>query len=213
MLNKATPMFPVMVQLKGKKCVVIGGGEVACRKTLALLDFGATVAVVSPEVCDELLELGNRSLVEIILKEADPADFQDSFLIIAATNSTEVNQLIVANAKPHQLVNVASGHQAGNIHIPAYLKRGRLVISVSTGGASPTLTRKIRNDLSEKYNDSYVEYTEYLYQTRLAILQSCLSQPRKLELLKGIASEEYKNQLNKRKALKDWLAENEGSAN
>ncbi|WP_461610264.1 precorrin-2 dehydrogenase/sirohydrochlorin ferrochelatase family protein [Cytobacillus kochii] len=185
-------MLPLMVNVKNMKCVVIGGGNIAYRKTRSLLEGQAKVTVISPIVCQEMLMLENESKINIVRKRAEVADYYDAYLIIAATDSSQLNKQIAAEANPRQLVNVASDHELGNFHFPAYFNRGKLTLSVSTGGASPILATEIKRQLMDIFDDSFTEYTEYLYKTRQEILQSNLSPSRKKELLRDIINEDFR---------------------
>ena len=135
-------MYPITLNIENRKCVIIGGGKIAYFKAGPLLEAGAEVTVVSPEICTGFQVLEKEGKIRVLLKEVEETDYNDAFLIIVATNSTEVNERVYENASESQLVNVISNHELGNFHIPATLNRGMLSISVSTNGASPTLEKK-----------------------------------------------------------------------
>lgn len=202
-------MFPIMIDLKEKKCIVIGGGRIAYRKTLSLLKSGGTVTVISPELCEELQNLLYEDKIKVQCKEAEPSDYKDAFMIIAATNSEAVNKQIAANTHSSQLVNVASNHELGNFHIPASVRRGKLVISISTSGASPLLAKKIRDDLADSFDDKYNDYLDFLFEARQIIIHSSLSQVEKKECLKEIVCESYKSSPWKRRDFLKRFSKNE----
>lgn len=191
-------MFPITLNIENKKCVIIGGGKVALFKAVPLLEAGAAVTVISPEICEGFEQLHKQGNVHVVLKEVEPADYKDAFLIIAATNSSEVNEEIYKNAHKHQLVNVISNQELANFHIPATLHRGKLSISVSTNGASPKLAKKIRNDLMEVYDESYEEYLEFLFEARMHIKNGSFTATEKSRLLKDSIDELYKHSLKER---------------
>ncbi len=110
-------------------------------------------------------------------------DLQDAFLIIAATNSFEVNEFVINQVGDNQLVNASYQADRGNVSLPATLRRGRLIISVFTGGASPLLARKIRDDLSLQYDQSYGKRLESLYEKRLEIKSENISESEKRKAL------------------------------
>ncbi|MEK4029715.1 MULTISPECIES: NAD(P)-binding protein [Bacillaceae] len=160
-------MFPIMVDLADEKIVVVGGGEVALHKIKNLLRFGLHVHVVSPSIHPEIEKLAEEGLVTTLQKLAEEEDYDDAFLVIAVTNSKEVNDRVARKAKAAgKLVVHAEQPDLGNSTIPASLQRGRLVLSVSTGGASPTLAKQIRNQLEETYDESYEDYLDFLYEVR-----------------------------------------------
>ncbi|UQD51891.1 NAD(P)-binding protein [Bacillus methanolicus] len=186
-------MYPIMLDMTNKLCVVIGGGKIAYRKVVPLLKAGANIHIVSPEICDEINKLWIEQKVKVFLKEAEKADYEHAFMIIAATNSKEINEQIYKNTTENQLVNIVSDQEIGNFHIPASAVRGRLVISVSTGGASPVLAKKIRNDLLDQFDESYEGYLDFLWEARKKIKNSTISRTEKSNLLIELAKEKYKN--------------------
>lgn len=191
-------MYPITLKIENKKCVIIGGGKIALWKAISLLEAGATVTVISPEICEGFRPLQEQGNVHVVLKEVEPMDYKDAFLIIAATNSSEVNEEIYKNAHVNQLVNVVSNQELANFHIPASFHRGKLSISVSTNGASPQLAKKIRNDLMEVYDESYEEYLEFLFEARMHIKNSSFTATEKSRLLKDSIDELYKHSVKER---------------
>ncbi|CAH0152721.1 Precorrin-2 dehydrogenase [Peribacillus sp. Bi96] len=185
-------MYPITLNIENRKCVIIGGGKIGYFKAGPLLEAGAEVTVVSPEVCEGFQRLEKEGKVHVFLKEVEENDYKDAFLIIVATDSTEVNELVYENASQNQLINVISNHELGNFHIPATLNRGMLSISVSTQGASPALAKKIRNDLGEMYDESYEEYLEFLFEARMIIKKGSFSKEEKSKLLKDSIEDIYK---------------------
>ena len=175
--------YPVSLNLTEKRIVIVGGGRIALRKLKGLLGCGAILTVVSPEINEEIKNLVNFDTITFIEREVRGSDLQDAFLIIVATNSFEVNEFVINQAGDHQLVNASHQADRGNVSLPATLKRGRLIISVFTGGSSPLLARKIRDDLSSMYDESYSKRLEYLYEKRLAIKSENISESEKRKVL------------------------------
>ncbi len=191
-------MYPVTLKIEDKRCVVVGGGRIAFFKIGPLLQARALVTVISPVIIPQIEELYRDGKIDVRKKEVNYEDLQGAFLIIAATDSAEVNQRIYEHTKDTKLVNVITNSEQGNFHIPASLHRGRLLISVATGGASPMLAKKIRDDLEEQYDDSYEEYLEFLYEARMTIKNSPLSKEEKRELYKEAINDIYKHSLKER---------------
>lgn len=194
-------MYPVTLKIEEKPCVVVGGGTIAFFKLGPLLQAKAAVTVISPKIIPEIEELYLEGKINVLRKEVEYADYQDAFLIIAATDFTEINREIYENTKDTKLVNVITVSDIGNIHIPATLTRGKLQISIATGGASPMLAKKIRDELKEKYDDSYEEYLEFLHDARMKIKHSSLSKEAKRELSKEAIDERYKHSIKERHRL------------
>jgi precorrin-2 dehydrogenase / sirohydrochlorin ferrochelatase len=191
-------MYPISLKIEGKSCVVAGGGKVAYSKLVSLLQAKASVTVVSPIVIPEIEKLYEEGKIHVLRKEIEYADYRDAFLIIAATNDPSVNREIYENTKDTKLVNIVSDSDLGNFHIPATLTRGRLEISVGTGGASPMLAKKIRDDFKEIFDESYEEYVEFLHEARMMIKNSSLLREKKQSLYKEALDEKYKNSLTER---------------
>ncbi|MDQ0219113.1 NAD(P)-binding protein [Peribacillus cavernae] len=186
-------MFPIMLNVAGKLCVVIGGGKIAYRKVVPLLEAGACIHIISPEICEEMNKLWTEQKLKVSLKEAEQSDYEHAFMVIAATNSNEVNEHIHENTKENQLVNIVSDHKLGNFHIPSSAVRGRLVISVSTGGASPALAKKIKNDLLAQFDEAYECYLDFLWEARKKIKNGRLDNSEKSNLLAELIDEKYKD--------------------
>ena len=183
--------YPVILRLEGKIVVIVGGGKVAERKVDGLLGTGASVVVVSPEATDEIRRLSCEGRIIWKQKSFSGSDIADAFLIFAATNSREVNQLIQESAGAHQLVTIADDPDGSNFHVPAHVQRGSLSIAISTGGASPTLARQIREHLEQQFDDSYEDYLVFLASKRKWILREVANPSLKRKLLKSIVDPEF----------------------
>jgi precorrin-2 dehydrogenase/sirohydrochlorin ferrochelatase len=159
-----------VLKLKGKKVVVIGGGKVATRKVRTLLDVHAKVTVVSPTITTELKEWVALDRLSWKPKCFETKDISEAFLIIAATNQAEVNVDVYRSINPFQLINMVDRPDVSNFIVPSTLHRGKLVISASTSGASPGLSRKITQELSAIYDDTYEDYLNFLDSCRKKVL-------------------------------------------
>ncbi len=159
--------YPVSLNIQGKRCVVIGGGEVALRKVKALLEHGASVQVVSPALCPELNQLATSRAIDVLHKEYEPGDLKDAFIAIAATTENDTNQKVADEARQKKiLVNVADSRQQSDFIIPSYFRRGDLTIAVSTAGGSPALARKIRTGVEENFGEEYATLTSLVEEVR-----------------------------------------------
>jgi precorrin-2 dehydrogenase/sirohydrochlorin ferrochelatase len=151
--------YPIFVDLSGRRCVVVGGGEVANRKARKLLQARAGVVVISPEILPELESVA----VEVHRRAYEEGDLEGAYLAFAATNSREVNAAVAREAKERSIpVNVADKPSEGDFALPSTLRRGRLQVAVSTGGASPTLARKIKEELEDVFGPEWAGIVEEL---------------------------------------------------
>ena len=163
--------YPINLKIDDMKIVIIGGGKVAYRKCMNFLAFNKKVLVVSKEFVKEFEEI--KEQVEIVKGAYNEKYIKDAFVVVAATNNKEVNHKIGIYCRQYnKLVNVVDDKDLSNFTVPSFVKRGDLLLSVSTGGKSPSLSRKIRKDLEEVYDDSYEEYVELLGQAREMIIEN-----------------------------------------
>lgn len=138
--------YPVVLRLSGRRCVVVGGGEVARRKVSGLLAAGAKVRVIAPYLHPELQ--GNTA-IESICRPFLAEDLAGAFLVFAATNDRQVNAGVAAAAwQQGALVNIADDPEGSDFHLPAVLQRGALTVAVSSGGSSPAFAAQLRDHLA-----------------------------------------------------------------
>lgn len=163
--------YPINLKIDDMKIVIIGGGKVAYRKCMNFLAFNKKVKVISQEFIEEFEEIKNK--IEMIKDSYDEKYIKDDFVVVAATNNKEVNHKIGIYCRQYnKLVNVVDDGELSNFTVPSFVKRGDLLLSVSTGGKSPSLSSKIRKDLEEVYDESYEEYVELLGQAREMIIKN-----------------------------------------
>jgi precorrin-2 dehydrogenase/sirohydrochlorin ferrochelatase len=150
------PYYPVFLKIAEKKCVVAGGGNVALRKVRVLLDHGASVTVISPDHCPELLELDETGRIQIVKRNFQKDDLHDAFIAVAATDDRIANRLVAEMAQDNAVpVNIADDAENSDFILPAYMRRGDITIAVSTAGTSPALARKLRTKLENEYGEEY----------------------------------------------------------
>jgi len=166
------PVYPVSLKLEGEPCLVIGGGRVAERKVRSLLEAGARVRVISPDLTQWLADQARRGAVEHFPRPYRDGDAEGHFLVISATNSPEVNAQVARECKSRRiLLNAVDDPAHCSFFVPASVRRGDLTISVSTNGKSPLLARRIREELERSYGPVYGMFLEYLAARRAEILE------------------------------------------
>lgn len=186
-----TTYYPIMLHIKDKHCVVIGGGKVANRKVTSLIEAGANVTVISPVLDEKLREKWRNHVITWHEKLFEASDIQNAFCIIAATNCPSVNAKVKECASPHQLVNIVDDISKSNFIVPATLKRGDLTIAVSTAGANPGLAKKVKDDLSLQFDDYYGEYVAFLQKGRTDVLANASDDTEKKILLDALLHPEF----------------------
>lgn len=148
--------YPLYLDLEGKKVYVIGGGKVAERKVLSLLESGADVTVISPSVTERLKTLSQKKQIRYIPRPFRKGDLKCSFLAVISTGRKEINRSVAKEAKLSCcLYNVADDPEVSNFIVPSTIKREKLTIAISTGGISPALSKKIRMELEKRYGKEY----------------------------------------------------------
>jgi precorrin-2 dehydrogenase/sirohydrochlorin ferrochelatase len=177
--------------MNGRNAVIVGGGSVAARKAGGLLEEGARITVVSPSVSPELQKFVNSRQITWKQKAFTPDDVAHAQLIFAATNSKEINLQVKKAAKDGQLVNMADAPAGSDFHLPSSVKRGKLTIAVSTSGASPTLARKIRRELEQKFDETYESTVDFLASCRKRVLAELEDRAVRHQLLAALAEESF----------------------
>lgn len=178
-------LYPINLELDKFEIVIIGGGEVALRKCKNFLNFNKKIKVIAPKFLDEFKEIKDKvSLMEDVYKEEY---IRDSFIVVAATDNKDVNKSIGEYCNLHKkLVNVVDNLDLSNYTVPSCIKRGDLLISVSTGGKSPSLSRKIKKELEGVYDDSYEEYVKLLGEGRVNIINKYTDVNERRMLIKNL---------------------------
>ena len=169
--------LPAFHNVKGKLCLVVGGGEVGTRKAGVLLDAGARVRVVAPEIEPEL---AGHPGVEPIVARFEPQHLDGALLVIAATNDREVNRLVSALAQARNLpVNVVDDPELCSFIMPAILDRSPLMIAFSSGGGSPVLTRMMRGKLETVIPQNYSRLARFAVRFRELVKERVTNPPKR----------------------------------
>lgn len=164
--------FPVFLDINDRNCLVIGGGSVGTRKALALVESGANVTVISPTVTDTLRSLARRGTINLKTRTYCPADMEGMFLVFGATNQETLNRQINQDAERlNMLCNIADRPAVCNFILPATVKRGDLVIAISTSGKSPAFAKELRKHLETQFGDEYATLLTLMGRIRSLLLK------------------------------------------
>jgi precorrin-2 dehydrogenase/sirohydrochlorin ferrochelatase len=159
--------YPVYLNLKGKRVVVIGGGEVAERKVESMLETGALITLVSPEVTPRLSELADEKRVELHKRPYRLGDCRGAALVLSATDDAEVSSAVWNEARTSgALVNTADRPALCDFIMPAVVRRGDLTIAISTSGTSPALAARLRGRFSRMLGPEYERLLDLLARVR-----------------------------------------------
>lgn len=163
--------YPILMDLEGRRVLVVGGGRVAERKVRSLLDFGARVDVVSQTLSPALEALEGEGLVRWADQEFQEAQLEGMALVIAATDDAEANRGISASARKHNIpVNAVDQPEDCTFIVPAVARRGDLVLAVSTSGRSPALAKRLRKELEASYGPEYAAFLALMGRVREEVL-------------------------------------------
>lgn len=163
--------YPINLKIHGKKVTVVGGGEVASRKIQTLLKAGAEVWVIAPELNPTLMELHKKGEVFWIPREYQRGDLEGALLAFGATDDRAINQKVFQEAAERNiLTNIVDNPEECDFFIPSHIQRGDLVLTVSTGGKSPALAKKIRQKLEEEFGEEYEKFLTLLGNIREQVL-------------------------------------------
>ena len=168
--EQLNPYYPIFLNISGKRCVVVGGGQVAHRKIRTLLEHNADVQVISPDLCPELGQLAESGKIEVLHRDYRAGDLRKAFIAVAATNDSDINLEIVKEARKNAvLVNIVDDAENSDFILPSHIHRGDLTIAISTAGKSPALTRKIKTKLEKDFGDEYASLTLLINEVRTEI--------------------------------------------
>ena len=163
-----TPFYIACLKLTGRKCLVVGGGDIGLEKIDGLLACNADVVLIAPEACEAVQEYAAEGSIDWIRREyAGPADLEGKFMVIAATNDSEVNIKIYYDGEERaMLANVVDVPPLCNFILPAIVRTGPLAIAISTAGASPALAKRMKREISETFGEDYARLAIMLNDVR-----------------------------------------------
>ena len=188
--------FPLFIKMDGRKVMVIGGGSVALRKIRILTDYGADIRIISGEVRNELkmmAEAGRLEWQKENLTEKHLSELDEAFLVICASNDETVNAM-AANycQRRHILVDCAKPGENSDCVFPSVVRRGNVVVGISTSGGVPALTRHLREKIEAVMPEWYGDFERALRDKRRQLKQSDLSQGERRQSLRQWIAEEEK---------------------
>jgi len=160
-------LYPINLNLNGKKCLIVGGGEVATRKISSLIETGAKITIISPVVTEKINELVKEKKIIWIDDIYKSGMAKGYFLTIVATNNDEVNKFAIKDAKNFgALINAPANPELSDFTVPAAIKRGDLTVAVSTDGLSPAFSRMIKEEISEFLPKNTEEWLKIIKRVR-----------------------------------------------
>ena len=179
--------YPIFLDLTNKKTLVVGGGLVALRKVETLLNYGASVSLVSRELTPRLKELVEGRRARYVGPEFHEKHLKGIFLVIAATDDAVMNHKVSLRAQERGLlINAVDQPDDCNFIVPSIMRRGDFQVAVSTSGKSPALAKKIRQKMELEFGDEYEKLLLLMGDIRKVILSEGLPQGQNRQLFKKI---------------------------
>lgn len=163
--------YPVNLDVRGRCCLVVGAGAVGTRKVGTLLECGAHVKVVSPEADERLVKLAAEGKIELVRKKYETGDLEGAFLVIGATDDRDLNRRIHQDAESIGcLCNIVDQPGLCSFILPSVVRRGDLVIAISTSGSSPAFARHLRLQLQNQFGEEYEKFLKLMGAIRKQLL-------------------------------------------
>ncbi len=189
--NNSANLFPMFLKLEGRSCLVVGGGKIGESKTRSLLVAGARVRVIAPWATRAVETWAQAGVLKWEAREFRPSDLDATFLVVAATSSVEINDLIYRVAQGRQtLCNVVDDPERCDFYYPAVVRRGALQVAISTAGKSPALAQKLRREFEAQLAPMYAGWIEELGKLRKQLFARALSPDHRRKLLHELAGRE-----------------------
>jgi len=182
-------LFPLFLKLEGRRCLVVGAGNVAQSKIRSLLDSGAKVRVIAPQASSAVQEWASAGVVTWEARSFDAADLDGTVLVIAATSSSAVNETVFREAQQRNILcNAVDDPEHCDFYYGAVVRRGQLQVAISTEGQSPALAQRIRRELEAQFGPEYAGWVEELGQIRAKLFASDIEPESRRQLLHELAS-------------------------
>lgn len=162
-----TPFYIACLKLTGRRCVVVGGGEIGLEKIEGLLACDGRVVVIAPDVEPAIASLAAEGSIELVQREYRGGDLENAFIAIAATNDTDVNIQVFDDAEARaMLANVVDVPPLCNFILPAISRMGPISIAISTAGASPAVAKRMKREIADLFGDAYAQLAVMLNDAR-----------------------------------------------
>lgn len=195
------PYYPVFVELEGKKIVVIGGGNVAQRKISTFLEYGAKVSIVAQEVTPRLRRYIDEGSIEFLGNRFSREKLEGALLVIAATDDPEVNREVsIASREMGILVNAVDQPSDCSFIVPSIVRRGDLVLAISTSGKSPAFAKKLRKEIEKSFGSHYESYLNLMGRLRAEILEKGLDNDKRKRIFDRLVESSIMEAVEK----EDW---------
>lgn len=184
-------LFPAFLKLRNKPCLVVGAGEIAWSKITSMLDAEADVLVIATEARDEVHQLAAEGRIRLVLRPYEPGDLAGHFLVIAATDSLDVNAAVYRDAEKHNILcNAVDDPPNCDFYFGSIVRRGDLQIAISTAGESPAVAQRLRREIDAALPEDLGRWLADLGDLRREVLQLYPAGEERKQLLHTLAQRE-----------------------
>ena len=184
-------LFPMFLKLEGRQCLVVGAGAIAQEKMPSLLEAGAKVKIVAPQVAEPIAELARSGKVSLEQREFVESDLDGVFLVIAATSLSYLNRQVFEAARARRILcNAVDDPDNCDFYYGSVVRRGDLQIAISTAGHSPALAQRLRKQLETQFGPEYSDWLRELAATREDLFSRDIDPQQRKSLLHAVASQE-----------------------
>ena len=185
-------LFPLFLRLEGRRCLLVGAGNIAAQKIQSLLSAGAVVHVVAPMAGSLLRKLIREGQVCWSQRAFRSSDLDGAVLVIAATGDPVINETVFREARRRGILcNAVDEPERCDFYYPALVQRGDLQIAISTAGRSPALAQRIRKELETQFSQDYAEWLSWLGDVRTRLFRRSMDPERRRRALHRVASAEF----------------------
>ncbi len=190
--SEKSGFYPILVNLQRFHCLVVGGGNVAYRKVLSLLEFNARITVISPKLSKPLVDLFNQNRISVIKKNYSKVFIKDFKIVFCATDNPEINKTVREDCNSEGiLLNVADNPPLCDFILPANVRRGDLTISVSSQGKAPFFTKEMKKKIDRFIGPVYSDIIDLAGEFRKQVLKNKKTESIKSKLFKSFTSENW----------------------
>jgi len=201
------PLYPIFLKLDNKKVLIIGGGLIALQKLKGLLNTEAKITIIPPHIIDEIKdargEFPNIRKIEFIERDYAYGDELSAFMVIAATDNPEINNMIATRCRDQMiLANSVDQPEFCGFYVPSIIESGSIKVAISTNGKAPSVARKLREDLSSLIEERYKNLVEIVNEFRLKIQKKIIAEenfPRRMRLINWFTERAFKKLSNAEK--------------
>jgi len=201
------PLYPIFLKLDNKKVLIIGGGLIALQKLKGLLNTEAKITIIAPHIIDEIKdargEFPNIRKIEFIERDYAYGDELSAFMVIAATDNPEINNMIATRCRDQMiLANSVDQPEFCDFYVPSIIESGSIKVAISTNGKAPSVARKLREDLSSLIEERYKNLVEIVNEFRLKIQKKIIAEenfPRRMRLINWFTERAFKKLSNAEK--------------